>query len=462
MDLGYQRKSIIASEDEDSLAGSEFSDSVAASTRVRRRRRSLRTSTRFAFAHPAPALRNKQRRLVQIRPRLLLQLQQVGDKRAIPAYDVVPSGLLAGSLIIPLLAKKCPRVFRAKPELDQSDVLIVRSDDYGSAQSEESHGTQGREDNLDHRDVLAVISTLPPDDDHADIVLEDGSVWVTSRMMNGSYEFTRTDAQGTVTTARWVKRASPLPPISSTEEAAEILSERKWTFSIINPETRRHPILGSLTPTSLDIYDTYSTMSTASGHFPPTRPIDSDAALSGDSAPSSPRITTTAERMMVAVTEEEKKVMVATAIWIGLRQDGWPASANPKFAKTAAHCRSASIRNLERARSFSGVGNNLGMACTLTGSTLGSSASSDTASQQHPALPRPRRAMSTGAAFMENRRRLSGVPPAHDNVAKETRQTTEEKTPTCRFRMRELAERLFHRKSSQAKSQSSLKYQLKE
>jgi hypothetical protein len=460
MDVGHPKP--ILSEDDDSLAGSEFGDHVPVAPRPRRRKRStMRSSTRFAFAHPAPALRNKQRMLIQIRPRVLLQLQQVGDKRAIPAFDVVPSSLLAGSLIIPTLAKKFTRAFRAKPELNQNDVLIVRSEDYDPSLPKESRHAHHGHSSLDHRDVLAVISTFPYDDDHADIALGDGSVWAASRMANGSYEFTYVDARGKVTTARWARRAAP-PALVPEEGSLEAGTDRKWTFSIINPETRRHPILGTLTPTSLDIYDTYSTMSTASGRLPPARQFDSDTTLSGDSAPSSPRIGTTDERLSVCVTEEEKNIMMATAIWISLRQDGWPASANPKLARTAAHCRSASMRSLDRARSLSGVNGN------PRPSSPSSGAPNMTLDSASPPSLRPRRTKSTGAAFMENRRRMSGLSVKQDDEPEELSPRAgspaadrTDRTDAPRSRVRELAHRLFHRKT-RTQSRSSLKYQLKE
>lgn len=96
------------SEDEESVAGSELGDCTDASIRRTKRKRARRKSTRFALAHPAPQLRTKQRRLVQIRPRLLLQLQEIGDRRAIPAFDVVPFSLVAGTIIIPPTCQKVP------------------------------------------------------------------------------------------------------------------------------------------------------------------------------------------------------------------------------------------------------------------------------------------------------------------------------------------------------------------
>ncbi|POR33999.1 Uncharacterized protein TPAR_05801 [Tolypocladium paradoxum] len=332
----------LASEDEESVAGSEPSDCTDVSVRRAKRKRAPRRSTRFALAHPAPQLRTKQRMLVQIRPRLLLQLQQVGDRRAIPAFDVVPSSLVAGTIIIPRLAKRFPRMLGAKPELGQNDVLVVRSDDYGPSTPESSPGTDNAGDSLHDRDVVAVISALPQhSSDSAEIVLEDGATWVASAMANGSYEFTRIDVQGRTTTARWVRRSLASTRSSSASAGPSYTPslpqppEYKWTFSVIDPSSKRHPIMGSLTSDSVQIYDTYNTLSTSSRRYPPSRSFGPDVN-GGHSEPISPPATRKEERATVAVTQEQRMVMLATATWISLHQQGWPASANPNpFTKQA-------------------------------------------------------------------------------------------------------------------------------
>ncbi|EQK98423.1 hypothetical protein OCS_05864 [Ophiocordyceps sinensis CO18] len=251
-----QAQTPIASEDECSVVGSEPSESADGSTCRPKRKRVPRKMTRFALAHPAPQLRTKQRRLVQIRPRLLLQLQEVGDRRAIPAFDAVPSGLVAASLFIPRLAKRFPRMFLVKPELGPDDVLVVRSDDYGLSTPDSS---SCRPDGaVDDQDVLAVISAIPQQGSSCtEIALADGSTWLASPMANGSFEFTSVDDHGITTTARWAWRsllstrnssASVGPPSTPPLEQKP---GSKWTFSVIDPSSRRHPILGCLTPESV-------------------------------------------------------------------------------------------------------------------------------------------------------------------------------------------------------------------
>ncbi|RDA88661.1 hypothetical protein CP532_4016 [Ophiocordyceps camponoti-leonardi (nom. inval.)] len=310
------------SEDEASVAGTEVGTDTASergsvrSTSLRRprRQRAPRKSTRYALALPPSQLRHKQRRLVQIRPRLLLQLQEVGDRRAMPSFDVVPSCPLAGNIFSPLLARRFPRIFRARPQLSQDQVLVVRSDHTGPP------SVSG----INDRDVLAVITAAAAaaaDDRCAAISLDDGSTWEASPKANGSFEFTTVDDQDRVITARWVRRCSPPTNkrgSSSTGGSTSPPPGLRWTFSLIDPSTRRHPVMGSLTPDAVDVYDSFHTLSASSRLYPPSRAFPDDG--------------TTGERTTVMVTQGQKNLMLATATWISLHWQGWPALPNSRMS----------------------------------------------------------------------------------------------------------------------------------
>jgi hypothetical protein len=98
------------SEDGKSVANSEGSGTTAGGQS--RRKRSIRNNTTFHIAHPAPTLTQRQR-VLQIRPKLLLQLQKssTGSKPK-PFIDVLPS-----TVVVPRLFKKFPRMFKGKGEL---------------------------------------------------------------------------------------------------------------------------------------------------------------------------------------------------------------------------------------------------------------------------------------------------------------------------------------------------------
>ncbi|KYK61056.1 hypothetical protein DCS_02196 [Drechmeria coniospora] len=448
----------VASEDEDSLAGSQLSDGTDGSLQRARRKRAPRRSTRFAFAHPAPQLRTKQRMLIQLRPRLLLQLQEVGDRRAIPAFDVVPSSLVAGTLIIPMLAKRFPRMFRSKAELGTDDVLVVRSDDYGPPSAGSSFASPSPNRDADGRDVLAVISPTPQADACAEIVLEDGSTWTADLVAGGSYEFTHVEDDGSTTTARWVRRSSAatrnssssLGPMLPGTPPPPLADERRWTFSIIDPSTRRHPILGCLTPDMAEIYDTYTTLSTASGRYPPSRPFGTDAA---QREPGSPSAGPRDERTTVAVTAAHKRLMLATATWIGLQRQGWPASANPKFSRAVPHCRAVSVGSAAtRRQTFPPDGSPRGSPSPPSADGLVEQPAAHHG-QPHQRSAVPARTMSTGRAFMKQRlgraehaagqKRLSSLSPRMLS-RQEQEQEPDEKTHACRPKIRTWLQRLFH------------------
>ncbi|KAE9370412.1 hypothetical protein N431DRAFT_492511 [Stipitochalara longipes BDJ] len=301
------------SEDGRSVANSEASEVTVGG---RRRRRSVRSSTTYSIAHPAPTLTQKQK-LLQIRPKLLLQLQRLSaDCRPKPALDVLPS-----TVVVPRLAKKFPRMFKGKAELGCHDVMVVKSEEYDAVDDGVIEGSDSDEDGLAGRDLIAVICQARKDSGgsygKAEIVLSDGSTWLATPLPNGLYEFVTTDERGNKTTARWVRRSTK-PKSTDAIDPAAPNAEPKFTFSILDPNTRRHPILASLTQSKLDIPDYYTSVSSSAGKHPPTSP----RAFPGepdqpfmDGEPSS-------ERTTHAVDENMKTLVRVTSVWVALRE-GW-------------------------------------------------------------------------------------------------------------------------------------------
>ncbi|KAF5582848.1 hypothetical protein FPCIR_9286 [Fusarium pseudocircinatum] len=441
----------VQSEDEGSAACSDISDLSDSSTapRRRRRKRTFRKSTQFLLAHPAPRPGARQRRLVH-RPRLLLQLQEVGEKRPIPAFDVVPSSLITGSQIVPRMAKRCPRLFHTKPTLGINDLLIVRSEDYDTPASP---GSLDTEDSLDQRDVVAVISPLPQmGDESAEIVMEDGSTWESSLMANGSYEFIGVDERGRISTARWVKKTStptsPMPKNTGeqTPPPSPLPAEVKWTFSMIHPDTRRHPIMGSLMSNTLDVFDTYNTMSTSSGRYPPTRNTPLDSKLASDWIVSNPP--EIQSRLTKVVPEDIKLLMVATASWVNLRQSGLPGSGICRTPSTLQKRTLSNCGGPQRAQTFPvrpslslvNPSHQLPHVNTSPASSSLDSCTSD--------LPARRRSVSYNAGFVKRfvtpRVSEEGRPPL------ETLDIKSDRPPTRRvsISVRNFADKIFRRRSN--------------
>ena len=98
------------------------------------------TSTRktvYHIAHPAPVVLPKVNR-----PKLLLQLQELSDAtRPTPAFEVVPSALLA-----PKLLRNSSRIVRGKTGYGLEDLIVFHAEDYRRPCSSSPGATQARED----------------------------------------------------------------------------------------------------------------------------------------------------------------------------------------------------------------------------------------------------------------------------------------------------------------------------
>lgn len=210
-----------------------------------------RSKTSFALAQPPPA-KHKQR--LNIRPRLLLQLHQISiASRPTPVLDVIPSVIFA-----PKFARKVPRIFKGKDDLGPNDLVIVKSQKYDALDEEAGHVDQDHSG--DTRELVAVIRqrniNTEKDDSRAEIIFSNGRSCDAAALRTGRYDFVFLDDDGCRTTARWVPR-QPARFKPRDHSIAEH-EEARHTFSLIDPRTRRHPIIATLTSRSMEIYDSYS------------------------------------------------------------------------------------------------------------------------------------------------------------------------------------------------------------
>ncbi|KAI1342966.1 hypothetical protein F5Y15DRAFT_272903 [Xylariaceae sp. FL0016] len=391
------------SEDEGSCV-SDSDASRAPSSARRNRRRIPRKSTTFALAHPPPKLRTKQR-ILHTRPHLLLQVQLIiAGQRPRPIIDVYPSSAITRSIIAPFL-NRFPRIARIKRELGIKDVMLVKSENY-SAQGSETD-SDGDEESIKTRDLVAILSPLRSED-KTEIVLPDGAVWVAAPRMNGnscSYDFVTVDSSGKTTTARWVRKqviAKSVPTTPTSPGPSPLQGpEYKFTFSLIDPNCRRHPIMATLTPSSLDILDSYTTVSQSASRYPPTNP-----AFSSPASPCSEKSRT--ERETQPVEEWQKNFISVSAIWVALRH-GWAPNCRPTdmIARSATFSTSTTnITSQNRRRSFSADREPMPKLSTPELVTRKRCPTITRPSDQSPSGMLPRRATSTGAAFIQKRRAL--------------------------------------------------------
>ncbi|KFZ19313.1 hypothetical protein V501_00718 [Pseudogymnoascus sp. VKM F-4519 (FW-2642)] len=295
-----------------------YSDGSAAA-RGRSKRKGRHRSTSYYLAHPAPTLTQKQR-LLHIRPKLLLQLQQLSaDARPRPMVDVISS-----STFVPRLSKKFPNLYRGSGELKINDVMIVRSDDY-DALDEDKEVESVVEEAARDRDVLAVICQVPKGDlGTVEICLEDGARWTAGPSSKGVLELVKTDPlTGERTIGRWVPRGTSRRNSLQTPArgaAAAGGAEPRYQFSFIDPSTRRHPILATLTQGTLKISDTYSPVANSEEEHPP---VSSRTSLDGvEQGDSDSNVTVSVDRKVLTVYEEQRLLIEVSAVWVALKQ-GW-------------------------------------------------------------------------------------------------------------------------------------------
>ncbi|KAK4042361.1 hypothetical protein C8A01DRAFT_33567 [Parachaetomium inaequale] len=353
---------------DESISESELSDvtpsiegAVSARSARRRPRRTPRKSTMYGLGYPAPRIIGKTKVVQKVfLPRLLLQLQKVSaEGRSKPVLEVFPASRIAGPVVAPRLAKRFPGIFGVKRHLGYDDIVLVRRDD-GDASCD---GTESEnEEGLEKRNLLAVYSPLKHSEE-AEIVLDDGSVWVAKPLANGSFDFVHTDADGKTTTARWARRQKAAGTPTTDTSSSSAAPQTRYTFSIINPLTRRHPVMATLTPSTLDVQDTYTSVSPSHARHPPiTRAGRSQSVTSppsfartapyslsklsssgstsdgeNDSAiciPASPD-PESSQRTVHQIDGPTKMLISVTALWVCLRS-GWSQRYNSSHPTTTA------------------------------------------------------------------------------------------------------------------------------
>jgi len=388
------------------------SNDTAVRTKLRKVDAKIRTS--FQIAHPAPVVRHKQR--LKIRPKLLLQLQQLsGSSRPTPALDVLPFVLFA-----PRFAQKFPRMCKGKDGHGPNDLAIVSSEAYESSPTTTSEKHDDSEEaSWDHREIVATIRQLKKEEGGAcgkvEISLNHGSLWEATPLLNGGYEFVA--KEGPQTVARWVPRRPSQRRRSDTLQSASTnrlgQEERKFNFSIVNPNTRRHPIIASITRSTIDILDRYGSPSTTLAS-PLRSPSNIRSSHSGSLEDAEVQPHT-----MIETDEQLRTLIVVTGIWVVFREN-WsqnfhyhdamsvplPSSnassqpSNRTLSLNSGNGAKTSTNSQEGLSSHSAL-HHLGGMVRQTGTQL-LHRSTATAGRFPAQDLQPRRAHSTGTAFMES------------------------------------------------------------
>ena len=301
---------------------------------TRKKSPSIKTKTEYRLAHPPP--RSKRQQRLHIRPKVLLQLQQLSNgSRARPFIDVVQSVFHVSHL-----PARVQHNVKAAHELGADDLAIIYNEAYDGAQIQDEHlGSKSAKNKGKVPTAVATIQRSRFRQGEAVSVcihMYDGASWVVSRLSNGTYEFTTEDGVGERTIARWVpkRRTMGRERAGSNGSREPPPSSGTFTFSIIDPNSRRHPIIANLTPSHIDISDHISKP-------PPLTP-----SYSSQSFPRSPSLASMGKSEhdeftgMSLISCSLKLFIAASGVWVALNE-GFSPNFDSSHTETDIYDRSS-------------------------------------------------------------------------------------------------------------------------
>ncbi|USP81433.1 hypothetical protein yc1106_08707 [Curvularia clavata] len=314
------------------------------------KKRSRRSKTSYNIARPVNT-RSKR----HSRHKVHLQLHQViASQRPKPAYDVVPFSYLPQRS-----TRQLARFFNTREKLGPNDLLVVKAGPYTS-QDEQDRS----QDEWNPYDVIGVLSTRKCEKgvaESADICISDGfSRWSVTDMPNGGYEFNSTDEHAVTVKARWVlKPAHARRTSTSTPALAPGSDDKKFTFSTISSDSRRHPIIATMTHSRIDVMDTYA-MPSATSPPTPSVPSYTQSPVTPLSIDSDSFANALAEKLPIETTEALRNLILVSGVWVASREfasDGSGPATIPALTPSSTICqaayRSCSMSALDTPRSSS-------------------------------------------------------------------------------------------------------------
>jgi len=283
----------------------------------RTKKRAARSKTIYKLAQP-PHPRGK----LHIRPKVLLQLHQViSSRRPKPVYEIIPY-----TVLIPFSARCKLRSFHGK-SLTASDLLIVKADEYHNNEDEKSD-----EERFGSREVVGIIRPGKEEKSgvsRTEVLMESGPIWEVTRTPSGGYEFLYTDHHGLSLRSRWVPKPAHLRRQSSMSNASQpspTCDDRKFTFSTISPNSRRHPIIATMTRDRIEVLDSYVMPSITSPSTPssalPT-PTVAEPNLDLSSFMDKPE-----DRLPIETDHALRCFIVTSGVWVAFCENWSPAYSN--------------------------------------------------------------------------------------------------------------------------------------
>ena len=386
--------------------------SIADSDVASKRRSTLsrnRAKTAFRLCHPPPTHIHKQR--LHLRPRVLLQLQKVSKaSRPTPIFEVLPSIVFA-----PRLARHFPRTFKGKTGLGVDDLVIVSSENYEAQESIPDDVDDLFDDRWEKREIIAAICQTSKDDypygqGETEICLNHGTSWTASQRKSGTYEFMTTDDCGHRIVARWVPKQPKGERAASISPTSE---EKKFNFSILNPNSRRHAVIATLDRQTIEVSDQYSHPSTSLSSQASSTPTTSSSSASEELKTPSVESGHTAGDP-IEVDDALRTLIIITGVWVAFREG---CSPNFKYGQPTQNLSTSPNQALgHKHRSLSLNANQFNSnqfalpkspSQSLSGATrtrtglLHTVSASTVPLSSYPTFTPPQRSVSAGTAFMQ-------------------------------------------------------------
>ncbi|KAI4654340.1 uncharacterized protein J4E78_007385 [Alternaria triticimaculans] len=321
------------------LAPSRPVSSGSDATSVKPKKRTPRSKTSYIIARPVNT-----RSKLHSRQRVALQLHQViASQRPKPAYEVVPF-----SAIPQRASRRLSRSFNTRDRLGPHDLLIAQAEAYNSQDDE----NKSEEDRWGSRDIIGVISSRKCDrgvTETTEICMNDGtSRWAVTDMPNGGYEFNSTDEHGLTLKARWVLKPNHSRRVSSMSTTAPLSpslpqapDEKKFTFSTLSVNSRRHPIIATMTRSRIDVMDTYAMPSAASPSTPSITSYTQSPTTDTSSIDMNTFMDTLTDKLPTETGDALRQFILASGVWVASREF---ATESPSLSSPPTLTPSATFR----------------------------------------------------------------------------------------------------------------------
>ncbi|KAL7269876.1 hypothetical protein RUND412_007442 [Rhizina undulata] len=272
-----------------------------------------RTKTSYHLAQPPPASHHLHIPSLKPSRSLVLQLQRLTNSaRPLPTFDVLPASVFA-----PNVKRHFAKFF--KYEIGMQDLVFLSSEAYDGEESDA--GSDG--ESLNSRHVASVCHGSRKIDGEVQKVtvirFRNGQLWEVTPISTGGYEFVAQDENGELSIARWIPKNPNMRRRSHQTRPHVEPEDRKFQFSLVNPNSRKHPIIATMGKQQIDILDKHTATFISSSPVTNTQRLSATSSRQASPVPS-PTSDGETERPLVKTDDKLRTLILVTGIWVALRE----------------------------------------------------------------------------------------------------------------------------------------------